>query len=219
MTVEERVKQQFPGMFTTLVSVLVGLVLADLVSQANDRMALWPLSPGVLRTWAQVLAVAVLAVTVWIFFSHLGIARQRVASLLDTFIAFLTPALLLIATSLAGRAESWPFFYCAGGFGVAALVLSLWLRYVVSKDPDLASFRVLLRPTGYFGQLCTSTPLALLVGWVDQQGWLSTPAQTFFTAIGIPGAIFTMHLFVRDWRRAISAASVESDRAALAQGA
>ena len=215
MTLEERVKQQFPGMFTTLVSVLVGIVLADLVSEAHARMVLWPLSASALRTWAQVLEDGTLAITIWIFFSHLGIARQRVASLLDTMVAFLTPSLLLVAIGLTGRPESWPYFYCVSAFGFAALLVSLWVRYVVAKDPELASFKRLLRPRGYLSYIASGAPAALALGWADQRGWLSTGAETFFIAVGVPSGLFTMHVFVRDWREAIAAASAA--RAAMEQ--
>src|SRR5437764_1055782 len=43
-----RVIEQTPTVFITLVSVLIGLVLSDLVTEARSRMQLWPLglSPG-----------------------------------------------------------------------------------------------------------------------------------------------------------------------------
>ena len=44
MSIEQRVKEQFPGLLITLVSVLVGLVFADLVNLARSQMELWPLS-------------------------------------------------------------------------------------------------------------------------------------------------------------------------------
>ena len=48
---ETRIKDQFPALFITLVSVLIGLALADLVSEARVRMVFWPVNLHTLRTW------------------------------------------------------------------------------------------------------------------------------------------------------------------------
>ena len=207
MTVEERVRQQFPGMFVTLVSVLIGLVFADLVSEAHERMILWPLSAEVLRTWAQLITVSACAVGGWIVYAHIGISRQRVASLPDTLIAFLNPLALLVLTGLSGRAESWPWFYWGSAFCLIAVLAAVWQNYLALEEPELAPFRRLLRPTGYLGVLYACAPAMLLFGWADQNGWLSTCDEAICAAVGAPAAMLCVHLFVRDWGQAIAAAS------------
>jgi hypothetical protein len=50
---EHRIREQFPALYITLVSVLIGLALADLVAEARAHMALWPLTVDTLRTWGE----------------------------------------------------------------------------------------------------------------------------------------------------------------------
>jgi hypothetical protein len=48
---EDRIKNQFPTLSITLLSVLIALFFSDLVAEAHSRMTLWPLNIGTLRTW------------------------------------------------------------------------------------------------------------------------------------------------------------------------
>src|SRR5438477_6555814 len=122
MNLEDRIKLQFPALFITLLSVLIGLVFADLVSEAHTRMTLWPLTVGALRTWGQIFAMGTCALTSWVFLAHLGISRLRIPTLDDSLIVFMTPVPLLIGNSLVGLKEIWPWFYYACFF----LAISLW---------------------------------------------------------------------------------------------
>jgi hypothetical protein len=207
MTVEERVKQQFPGLFVTLVSVLIGLVLADLVSEARDRMTLWPLDAGTLRTWAQLAGVGACAIASWIVYSHLGVARRCIPTLPDTIVAFLIPMPLLVLTGLSGRADIWPFFYASGVFCVIGAGASVWHTLMTVEEPGLSGLRPLLRPNGYLGAMYLGAPAYLAIGWVDQNGLLSMWQEAVVAASAPATAFFCAYRFVQDWRPAISATS------------
>src|SRR5436305_14483147 len=73
-----------PSVYITLVSVLIGLVLSDLVTEARSRMHLWPLDGFALRTWGQLLGNGTSALNVWVVLAHLGMARRRVPDLVET---------------------------------------------------------------------------------------------------------------------------------------
>src|SRR5579862_1918910 len=91
---EHRIREQFPALFITLVSVLIGLALADLVAEARARMVLWPLSLSTLRTWCQLSANFFSALGAWVVYAHIGISRRRIPGLSDAFIAFSMPIIL-----------------------------------------------------------------------------------------------------------------------------
>src|SRR5579863_10538449 len=88
---EIRIKEQFPALFITLVSVLIGLALADLVSEARGRMVLWPITLHSLRTWFELSGNLVSALSAWVIYAHMGISRRRIPSLADAIIAFTLP--------------------------------------------------------------------------------------------------------------------------------
>jgi hypothetical protein len=208
MTVEERVRHQFPGLFVTLVSVLIGLVLADLVSEARDRMVLWPLDASTLRTWAQLAGVGCCAIASWIVYSHLGIARQCVPTLPDTIVAFLIPMPLLVLTGLAGRAEIWPYFYASGVFCVIGASASVWHTMMTVEEPGLDGLRPLLRPNGYLSAMYLGAPAYLTIGWADQSGLLSLWMETLVAASAPVTALYCAFRFVEDWRPAVTSAAM-----------
>ncbi|HEX3429587.1 MAG TPA: hypothetical protein VHT03_01765 [Rhizomicrobium sp.] len=200
---EERIKQQFPALFITFVSVLIGLVFADLVSEARARMKLWPLNVATLRTWAQVFAMAASAFAAWVVYSHLGISRNRIPTFADSFSAVLVPTPLLIFNSFVGRALVWPWFYFASMYLLICLVTSFWQLRLTRAERELHTFRRLYRPTGFLSVFYAGVPGFAISGWADQHGWLSPLWELAIAATPIPAALLCVHLFLRDWRDAI----------------
>lgn len=207
MSVEDRVRRQFPSLFITLVSVLIGLFYADLISEARSRMHLWPLDVVALRSWAQIFAMGASAFAAWVVLSHIGASRERLPRLADSIIAFLTPIPLLIGNTFVGRAEVWPWFYYASFYLAVSLVATVWQARLASAEAALVSFRSLLRPSGHLLIYFTGIPGYALAGFLDARGYLSPVLEAAMAASGLPAAMVFCYLFFRDWHRAIAAAS------------
>jgi hypothetical protein len=203
---ESRIKSQFPALFITLVSVLVGLALADLVAEARARMVLWPINLLTLRTWFEFATNGISALALWTTYAHIGISRWRVASLADSFIAFILPLSLLFGNSFVGLQLAWPWFYFAASFLAVSLVTTIWQVYILSAEDGLASFRYLLRPGGYTTIFVAGIPFYGAAGWADQHHLLSPLLEVLCAATGGPSALLVCHLFLRDWHHAIGAA-------------
>lgn len=207
MTIEERVKQQFPTLFITLVSVLIGLFFADLVSEARSRMTLWPLDWSTLRTWGQIVAMAANGFGSWLFYSHIGISRQRVAHFSDSVVAFGVTTPLLISNTFVGRADIWPWFYCASIYLVFATLVTVWQIQLALTEPELAPMRKILRPDAKSAILVVGIFVFGLAGFLDQRGLLSLPVEALLALGAAPAALGFAWLFFRDWHDAIAEAS------------
>lgn len=203
---ESRIKNQFPALFITLVSVLVGLALADLVAEARARMVLWPVTLSTLRTWFELAANGVSALALWTTYAHIGISRWRVASLADSFIAFILPLFLLFGNSFVGLKLMWPWLYFATCFLALSLGLTIWQVHILSSEDGLQSFRRILRPGGYTTVFMTGIPFYGAAGWADQHKLLSPLLEVLCAAAAAPSALLVCHLFLRDWHHAIRAA-------------
>lgn len=201
---ESRIRQQFPALFITLLSVLIGLVLADLVAEARTRLVLWPLNLDTLRTWGQVTAHAASAVTAWIVYSHLGISHERIPSLADSVVSFVVPLTLLFAMPLIGKEQIWPWFYYASGSLVVSLATSMWLLHLSRDEAGLARLGRYLRTRGYFAIFYVGTPVFAAAGWLGQHALLSPAIELVFAAVPLPTAMLASYLFLRDWREAIA---------------
>lgn len=210
MSVRNRIEQQFPTLFITLLSVLIGLVFADLVGQARARMTLWPLDLATLRTWSQILAIGFCAFSVWVVFAHIGISRLRLPTLADSMIVFVLPVPLMIGSSLVGRAEIWPWFYYASGYLIICTASTLWQIFMAAGERDLASFARLARPGGLASIFYVGIPSFAIAGWADQRAMLSPLLETLIAFSPTPAALICTALFFRDWHKAIAAADMAS---------
>ena len=203
MDLEDRIKHQFPTLYITLLSVLIGLMFSDLAAQAHARMIVWPLNVSTLRTWAQIFTMGTNALVAWIVFAHINISRLRVHSLADSLIVFLVPIPLLFANSLVGQKDIWPWFYYASGYLVIALGSWLWQVRMASAEDELASFARLGHPLGPALVMYLAIPFYAAAGWADAHGLLSPLTEVLVAASPIPAALALAWLFFRDWNRAI----------------
>jgi hypothetical protein len=210
VTVEDRIKQLFPTLFITLVSVLIGLFFADLLAEAHGRMALWPLDWMALRSWGQIAGMTASAIAVWAVYAHIGITRQRVARLSDTLITFVVPIPLLIGNSFVGRAEIWPWFYYAAGYLVLSIFTTMWHVQLALAEPDLQPMRRILRPAGHMWVLVISIFTCLLFGFFDQHHLLSPPLGALAAWSTMPEALAFSWLFFREWHAAIAESSASA---------
>jgi hypothetical protein len=203
VVLEERIKQQFPSLFITLLSVLIGLVFADLVSEARGRMTLWPLGVGTLRTWGQIFAMGTNALNCWVFLAYIGIARLRIPTLDDSLIVFMAPVPLLIGNSFVGLRELWPWLYYASFYLFMSLITTFVQVRAASAERELASFARITKPLGPLLVLYLGIPFYAAAGWADSHGMLSPVAEMLLAASATPAALSFMWLFFRSWRRAI----------------
>jgi hypothetical protein len=203
---EDRIKQQFPSLFITLLSVLIGLVFADLVSEARGRMTLWPLDVGTLRTWGQIFAMGTNALNCWVFLAYIGVARLRIPTLDDSLIVFMAPVPLLIGNSLVGLHELWPWLYYASFYLFMSLVTTLVQVRAASAERELASFARITKPFGPLLVLYLGIPFYAAAGWADSHGMLSPVTEMLLAVSATPAALSFMWLFFRSWRRAIAEA-------------
>jgi hypothetical protein len=204
---ESRIKDQFPALFITLVSVLIGLVLADLVAEARTRMHLWPITLSSLRTWFQLAGNGFSALVAWVIYAHIGISRRRIPSLADASIAFILPLTLLFGTSFVGIESMWPWLYFASCLLLFSLLSTIWLLHIMRlEETELASFSRLRRPGGFLSIFAMGIPFYGAAGWADRHGYLSPLLEVVCAATPAPAAMIVCHLFMRDWRYAISGA-------------
>jgi hypothetical protein len=202
---ERRIREQFPALFITLVSVLVGLALADLIGEARSRLILWPLTPDTLRTWGEFSGNLFVGLGLWIWYAHIGISRRGIPSLADSLIAFTLPLCLLVGNSFVGLDAMWPWLYWAAAFMTLSLLTNIWNFRVLRHETELASFHRLGRLSGYSSAFLLGAPSYAALGWADQHHLLPPLAQTLLALTGTPVALLVAHVFLRDWQRAVRA--------------
>ena len=134
--VETRIKAQFPGLYVTLVSVLVGLVYEDLVSIARDRHDLWPLQYTSVKTWVQVATAGAAAFLAWIGYAHIAIARRAIPTIFDSLNVLVMPLFLFVLNSAIGGPDH-VWFYMLAGYAALGGPRRSELDRQASREPQL----------------------------------------------------------------------------------
>ena len=199
---ETRVSGQFSSLYLTLVSVLVGLVLADLFGQVHARMVLWPLTLEVIRTWCQILGNTLVALSAWITYSHLGVLRKRLPTIWDTLDAMLM--LVTIPLNAAtGRHEAWGYFFWASAYCVLGLcAVRINLRQA-TREGTLAHLPRIGRIGGPYTFLYLGVPGYLAIAALSYLHLAPPLLEVFAAAWGPVAGVVVAILFMREWRAAV----------------
>jgi hypothetical protein len=203
LTLRERVIGQTPSVFVTLVSVLIGLVLSDLVTEARAHMRLWPLDVPALLTWGQLASNTVSAIAVWAVLAHLGVARRRVPHIVETLSAFGPPLILLAATSFIGTPHLWPWLYGASLYLAVSIVVDTVQVRLTADQPGGERFAGLAHPMGHLVICYLGAPAYLAAAILDQLGRLPTALELVMAFAPVPTALLLMWMFFSDWRAAV----------------
>lgn len=215
MDLELRIKEQFPVLIVTLLSILIGLDLSDLVGLMRARMTLWPLDLGTLRTWGQVFAMVSVCVSIWVFLAHVGVSRLRMPVLADCLVVFVPPLMILFANSFVGQKDIWPWFYSASAYLAVALVAWQWQVRIALADNELSSFARLLRPLGPVSVIYFGIPFYAVAGWADSHGLLSPLTETAVAFGAGPAALLSSWIFIWEWREAVAQAEASEVQAGI----
>jgi hypothetical protein len=199
----KRVIEQTPAVFITLVSVLIGLVLSDLVTEARSRMHLWPLDGLAVRTWGQLLSNGISALAVWVVLAHLSVARRRTPHITETVSGLGPPLILLAATSFIGRPEIWPWLYGAGVYLAVSILADTAQVRLTMDQPGGARFARLAHPLGHLVICYIGSPAYLVAGYLGQHGRLPASIELAFVFAPLPTAAALVWMFFRDWRAAV----------------
>jgi len=199
---ETRVARQFPTLYLTLVSVLVGLVLSDLFSTVHARVVLWPLTMETTRTWSQIFGNILAVLSSWVTYSHLGLLRNRLPTVWDTVDAVLVLVTIPL-NSAVGLHEGASWFFWAAAFtllGLTAVKINLWQA---TREESLRHLPRIGRFGGPYTFVWLGAPGYLAVA-VASHLHLTTPLLELAVAATAPlaGVLVTI-LFMREWREAV----------------
>lgn len=198
-----RVVQQTPAVFVTLVSVLIGLVLSDLVTEARGHMHLWPMDHLAVLTWGQLLCNGISALSLWVVLAHLGVARRRIPHIVESICAFGPPLILLAATSVVGRPVIWPWLYGASAYLAISIVSDKVQVRLTADLPGGERFARLSHPLGHLVVCYAGAPAYLVAAILDQHGLLPGSMEIVMAYAPLPTALLLIWLFFRDWRAAL----------------
>jgi len=197
------VADRAPDVYITFLSILVGIVLADLLQLARDNFTLWPLDARAVMTWGQIVGMMSSALGTWAVYAHLAIAQRQTPRFSESLAAFIGPFLLLLSNSFVGAADPTGWFLMAGVFLTAAAFASTASVLNTARPVEGRAFRRMLRPGGFLLVLALGAPSAFAVAALVHLGLVGPWGAALMAWATVPAAVLLPVLYFRDWRRAL----------------
>ncbi len=139
-TFQQRAKEHFPAVLLTLLSIIQALALELLWNRLRDSAYLWEGGWSAAAGWAQVVAMFLGVVQIWLFYTTLVMRFRWVPTLRETTLPFVIGVLefTLVDIMGPGRLQGW--------FALLALLftLSVWESHTIfrraRRDPENREF-------------------------------------------------------------------------------
>lgn len=207
MRPEERVREQFPAVQLTLLSVLVGLVLDDLVDLARSELTLTPLTLETARTWGRLFGTGFCAIAAWCYYAMPTIAARMVPRLGETLIGFSVMLALLIVNSFIGDPQSWRWNAAIAVYVVIAATHGDAMVRIAAGEPELRALQSMAGFTPSRLLMIISAASYFAAAIADYRGTLPLWIDAGLALAGTPAVLIFAVLAYGEWHRALARAS------------
>ncbi len=193
----KRLEQLFPTIYVTLISVLLGLVLEDLVSQIRDADTRGP--------WLWIIAAVSLSycISTWTGYSFIAITQKRRPRVLDSINVFLVAVGLFLINSSIDQHPAF-FFFVVAAYAWAAIYAVIYnFRMFLEVLPFEGSF------ADYKWTVFVLIPFALgfpIIGTLSVQNALNYEVQMFFGATAMIVPVAWTSVFYPTWKNLLNRA-------------
>ena len=213
--VRQRIADQFPSVYITLASVMVGLILEDLVSIVREADALGS-AGGTARFWVQVAYSGLASVAAWSSLSHTAMARRKVPGPRDTLSVYFVFVYLFLLNSVVGSAAHVWFYAAAGYLGLSVFSVYDFSRTLPREDPALQGFRDIWSVRGPLPFNLVSLAVAAFAGAASHAGVLGAGGETLGMIAVLVLLVAWLVRAYRIWFHAIPPAATAGEAGASA---
>lgn len=188
--IRARLEDNYSAIYITLVSVMLGLALDDVVSILRGIEDL------TLFNWVTAAFSVHVIFNAWVGYASAASAVRLVPSVWDALNVFVLSVAHFALNSAIGE-EPIVFFYSASCYSAIAGGVVYYNAWRVDQDDaiqlDLATFRSILWINAI------GSAVFLVAGILTHQALLTSAVQTLIVALGIPFATLWIYTFLKVW--------------------
>lgn len=203
MRITNQVKGQFASVQLTFVSVLIGLILADLVTKLRADVLPLPITLKSLIYWGEALGILACSIGTFTLFSIAAITAGRTPTMALSLITLLAPLILLIANSFVGDPLIWRYLLSASAFLISAVFVTGSVIGAQAREPG---FEAMAKMAGWApSRLVLMACVALyLAGSLLGLARLLPDLLALVLAWGAaPASLLYQHFLYREWHKAL----------------
>jgi hypothetical protein len=193
-TNRDKIEKLFPSVYITLISILLGFAIEDVITRARELV---PLDTYTILTAAAILSCVFSA---WTGYSFISMTQERLPKLLDSVNVFLLALGIYLLNSTLGM-EIWYFFSAFGIYMVLAIFATIY------------NFTALLRSlnTAYSSRIFLPNVLVIalnlivypIVAWMSHEGVLSSAMEFALIVYVILSNVLWTYSFYHGWSKLI----------------
>jgi hypothetical protein len=189
--IRNRLEENYAAIYVTLVSVMLGLTLDDIVSVMRG------IEDVSLFNWLTAVFSVHVIFNAWVGYSLAASIVRLVPSVWDALNVFVLSMAHFGLNSTIGEAPI-AFFYTAACYSVIAGGVTYYNVWRVNQDDALT----LTLPTFHIILWINAIGAAafLFAGIATRANYLTSTTQTVVVALGIPFATLWIYVFLRVWR-------------------
>lgn len=199
---ETHVRNQFPSVYITFISVIIGFALEDLISITRDQEGLFSLSTQTAITWGEIVQSLVAIVMSWLIYSTYAISRRSVPTILDVLNVLGFSVGLFLLNSTIGSQN-----LVANNLVGAAYIIIAGTAYYFAVDQlkdEGAEFSQFVKGVQTFkGPLiinCFAAPYYFFLAWLAYQDRLTQSLEISSQISGVLVSIVWLLWAYRIWR-------------------
>ena len=194
-TNKEKIEKLFPSVYITLISILFGFAVEDVISRLRE------LAPFDIYTALSAVGILSGIIAAWIGYSFVSMTQERLPRVLDAFnVFFLAFGFYILITTLG--MEIWWFFAALCVYQCAALYASIYNINMLIKNLSTAyDWRVFLPLT-----LIVATGIGIYsVGaWMSLKGMLPPEIELSVIVYYSISNVLWVYFFYRGWSKLIN---------------
>jgi hypothetical protein len=189
-----KIEKLFPSVYITLISILLGFAIEDVITRLRE---LAPLDPHTLLTAAALLSIIFSA---WTGYSFISMTQQRLPRLLDSINVFLLALAIYMMNSTLGL-EIWIFF-CAAAIYLAIAIFSTIYNYQIFLENLSASYSWRIFSINVWISVL-SVVICANAAWMSKQGLLPYILELCLIASLIIIASLWTYFFYKTWTKVV----------------
>ncbi len=208
MSLRDHLSSQFPTVYITFLSILVGLALEDLFSSVKATEELFQLSSTAAVVWLQVLFSLMATIGAWMHYSTVAMLRNSVAQPIDAINILQLTISLFVLNACIGI-ETTGLFWLAAAFYLFTGALATWgaVNLLKYEERDFSAYIDTMQSNrGPLLLNILTIPSCIIIGYLILQDRLGHGWIIGFASVGCAGVVMWYVIVYQIWQQHIGSA-------------
>jgi len=189
---KEELKSHYSTVYITLISILLGIALGDLVSIFRDLK-----SPGYFE-WLSLIYIVLIIMNSWVAYSLHAISVKLIPVPADAINVFAISVAHFALNSFIGKPHYQVFFAVA----FYSIISFFTISYIIKRTAHYSKSKFVFKPyVKVLGINIIGVILALIIAFLSYKGFLSMTLEIILFVMGYLFVFIWLYLYWKTWKK------------------